>query len=259
VTEPEDAAAPDAVTFLGHSALHVRLDSVRVLTDPLLRNRLLFLRRRLPPADLRFEHVDVVLISHLHRDHFDPPSLAGLSRQTRFVVPQGAGSTVKSAGFTEIEELRTGQRTSVGGVAIEAIEARHSGFRPPFGPRAQAAGFLIEGSSSVYFAGDTALYDEMAGLEGRVDLALLPVWGWGPNLRGGHMHPEQAAQALRLIHPRAAIPIHWGAYYPAGLWWYRPHLLHEPPREFAEHARRLAPAVRVHVIQPGQQKLLRDL
>ena len=49
---------------------------------------------------------------------------------------------------------------------------------------AQAAlGFLIEGPVRTYFAGDTDLSPAMAELAGRVDVAALPVWGWGRRFR----------------------------------------------------------------------------
>ena len=90
-------------------------------------------------------------------------------------------------------------------------------FRPPFGPKAEAVGYVFEqGSESVYFAGDTDMFPAMAELAG-VDLALLPVWGWGPRLGPGHMDPERAADALGVIRPRATVPIHWGTLWPVGM------------------------------------------
>ena len=76
----------------------------------------------------------------------------------------------------------------------------------------QALGYVVRGpSGSVYFAGDTGVFDGMSEF-GPVDVALLPVSGWGPRLPAGHMGPEEAAEAVGLIHPRVAIPIHWGTY-----------------------------------------------
>ena len=114
----------------------------------------------------------------------------------------------------------------LGGVQVDAVEALHSGFRPPLGPTAPAIGFVIRGTRSVYFAGDTDMFPGMADL-GPIDLALIPVWGWGPTLgRGLHLDPLRAAEALRLIRPRAAVPIHWGTYWPHAMgrvfpdgWW----------------------------------------
>ena len=83
------------------------------------------------------------------------------------------------------------------------------------------------------------------------DVSLLPVWGWGPNLRGEHMDPEQAAGCLPTIGTDVAIPIHYGTFWPRGMGWVRQRVFHEPGREFAEHARTLAPSVEVRVLEVG--------
>src|SRR5262249_14365509 len=106
------------------------------------------------------------------------------------------------------------------------------------------------GGACVYFAGDTDLFPEMSEL-GSVDLALLPVWGWGPFVGAGHLDPERAARALEMIRPRLSVPIHWGTLYPAGLNRLLPRFLTEPPLEFARLARRYAPDVRVEILAPG--------
>lgn len=70
----------------------------------------------------------------------------------------------------------------------------------------------------IYFAGDTDLFPAMADWAGLFDVALLPVWGWGPTLGEGHMDPKhRAAEACRLIQPQLAIPIHWGTLYPMAM------------------------------------------
>ena len=84
----------------------------------------------------------------------------------------------------------------------------------------------------------------MADLGEPIDLALIPVWGWGPTLgRGLHLDPHKAADALRLIRPRAAVPIHWGTYWPHALGRVLAERLVEPPAAFVEYAAELAPDV----------------
>jgi L-ascorbate metabolism protein UlaG (beta-lactamase superfamily) len=118
---------------------------------------------------------------------------------------------------------------------------------------------LIDGSYEIYFAGDTDLFPEMADIGLELDLAFLPVWGWGPNLGKGHMDPFRAAQALEHLRPEVAIPIHWGTYSPVGLELLRPKFLTRPPLDFAEHAARLSPRVAVHILQPGQSIFLSEI
>ena len=102
----------------------------------------------------------------------------------------------------------------------------------------------------VYFAGDTDLFDGMAEIGARgVDVALLPIWGWGPRLPPGHLDPQRAAQATRLLAPRVVIPIHWGTYLRAGM---RRGDLEAPARAFAEAVARTAPSCEVVVLRPGE-------
>ncbi|HEY1285358.1 MAG TPA: MBL fold metallo-hydrolase [Solirubrobacterales bacterium] len=244
---------PARVTYVGHATVLIELDRVRILTDPVLRERIGPLRRRgAPPASTVAEDLDAVLISHLHHDHADLPSLRRLDRGVRAFVPSGAAGLLRRQGFTDVAELEAGDSVAVGGVRVSAVEARHAGGHR-LGARATAAlGFLVAGSQSVYFAGDTDLFDGMERLGDRLDLALLPVWGWGPNLGPGHLDPERAAKGAAALSPRIAVPIHWGTLYPLGLSRLAPGRLTEPPREFARWAERLSPQVEVRVLAPGE-------
>ena len=240
------------VTWIGHATALIELDGVRLLTDPLLRNHLGHLRRHGPAPDPEaLRHVDAVLISHLHFDHLDVPSLRRLPRGVRMLVPRGAGGFLRRQGFPGAEELAPGDRADVGGVAVAAVPAVHDRRRRPYagGPEADAIGFVAGGR--VYFAGDTDLFDAMAELRG-TDVALIPVWGWGPSLGAGHLDPAAAARAAALLRPRVAIPIHWGTFYPRGLARYKADRLRDPPHEFAAAVAEVAPGVDVQVLTPGQ-------
>jgi L-ascorbate metabolism protein UlaG (beta-lactamase superfamily) len=247
---------PGQITWIGHATVLIELDGVRLLTDPLLRNHLGHLRRHGPapdPAALR--DIDAVLISHLHFDHLDVPSLRRLSRDVRLLVPRGAGGFLRRQGFPHAEELAAGDVAHVRGVAIAAVPAVHDRRRRPYagGPAADAIGFVV--GARVYFAGDTDLFEAMAELRG-TEVALIPVWGWGPSLGEGHLDPPAAARAAALMRPRLAIPIHWGTFYPRGLARYRAHRLADPPHEFAAEVAQLAPDVGVRVLTPGESLAL---
>jgi L-ascorbate metabolism protein UlaG (beta-lactamase superfamily) len=247
------------IDFIGHATLLIELDGVRVLTDPATRARIGPLRRVVPvPDPHRLIDLDLIVVSHLHWDHLDLPSLRDRGTTTPIVVPVGAGSWLRSQGFDDVRELPVGARVEVGSIVVEAMPARHSGRRPPNGPSAATIGFVLRGSRSIYFAGDTDLFDEMAGLASpRLDVALLPVWGWGPTLgRGQHLDPASAAEAVRRIRPRTAVPIHWGTYWPVAMGRVLPARLTEPPAAFAEHVRELAPDVRVLLTEVGERVAL---
>jgi L-ascorbate metabolism protein UlaG (beta-lactamase superfamily) len=249
---------PDSLTFVGHSTVLVELGGARVLTDPVLRDRVLHIRRHAPmPAPGISEQIDAVLLSHLHHDHLDLPSLRRLGPGVRIVVPRGAGEWLGKAGFTSVEEIAPGETTSVGGVEVAAVQADHKGHRWPLvGPRSEPVGYVLRGRESVYFAGDTDLFAGMHDLAGTIDVALLPVWGWGTSLGSGHLDPRRAAEAAARIRPKRAVPIHWGTLFPIGRERTHGHLLHDPPREFAAHAAELAPAVEVALLEPGESLAL---
>jgi L-ascorbate metabolism protein UlaG (beta-lactamase superfamily) len=243
--------------FFGHSTVEISLSGVTLLTDPVLRGRIAHLRHHQPHTTELYQNPDAVLISHLHQDHLDLPSLSRLGTNCRLIVPRGAGVFLRRHRFTNVEELTIGDETTVGAVPVRAIEAKHSGFRPPFGPTADCIGFLVGQAPRVYFAGDTDLFDGMSGL-GPVRLALLPVWGWGPTVGKGHLIPSTAAEALTLIRPSIAVPIHWGALFPIGLGRWRQRFLSAPPLDFAAEASRIAPDVDVRILAPGQLLELAD-
>jgi L-ascorbate metabolism protein UlaG (beta-lactamase superfamily) len=236
-----------AVDFIGHSSVVIEMDGIRLLTDPVTRARVGPLRRVEPVPDReRLRSIDAVLISHLHWDHLDVPSLRSIGRDVPVIVPIGAGAWLRAAGFEDVREIAVEETVDIGDVAVRAVPAVHSGFRPPLGPTAPPLGYVVRGRHTVYFAGDTALFEGMATLGEPIDLALIPVWGWGPTLgRGLHLDPLSAAQALRMISPRAALPIHWGTYWPHALGRVFPERLVEPPAAFVEHAAELAPDVQM--------------
>jgi L-ascorbate metabolism protein UlaG (beta-lactamase superfamily) len=241
----------DRVTYVGHATVLLELEGTRLLTDPVLRSWVGPLHRQgAPPAPGAAEDIDAVLISHLHQDHADLPSLRKFRRDVPMLVPPGAGTFFERQGFVAVSELTAGESRQVKGITVTATDATHPVTRRSV-PKTEAIGFLAGGARRIYFAGDTDLFDGMSALRGGLDLALLPIWGWGPNLGAGHLNPERAARAAALLEPRIAVPIHWGTLYPVGLARLRPRPLHLPPREFEAQMRERAPQVEVRVLAPG--------
>jgi L-ascorbate metabolism protein UlaG (beta-lactamase superfamily) len=252
VTAPRAAGVGDRIVFLGHATVLIELDGVRLLSDPALRSRMAHLRRRSAAVDASATaNLDAVLISHLHHDHLDLASLRLVGRDTPLLVPAGAAAWLRRRRFSSVRELAVGEAANVGSLEVQAVEARHDGRRAG-GPRAQAVGFVVRARRTVYFAGDTECFSGMQELAPRLDVALLPVAGWGPTLGPGHMDPLQAARAAALLAPRVAIPIHWGTFSPVGVGRRHASMLRDPPRLFAEHVAGLAPGIDVRILQPGQ-------
>ena len=224
---------PIEIDWLGHATVLVE-DRATILTDPLLTATLMHLHRRGGPVpERRTRRVDAVVISHLHMDHLHLPSLAMLEAGTPVLIPRG-GSRLLRRSHLEVVEVVAGDVVPVGGASVTVVPAVHDGRRWPWSPiRGEAVGFVVRGNGTTYFAGDTSLFGGMEDVADSLDVALLPVGGWGPSLRGHHMNPEDAAMSLRLLHPTVAVPIHYGTFWPRGLSWVRNHLFHEPGRAFA--------------------------
>lgn len=240
------------IEYVGHATVVVDLDGVRLLTDPLLRNRVAHLRRVAPVDAKSRRGVDAVLISHAHYDHLDIPSLEKLGKSLPIVVPRGLAGLLRKRRFEAVVEVEVGETFRIGDLEVRAVPAEHEGSRGPFGASAKALGYVITGSRSVYFAGDTDLFEGMGELA-PVDVALIPIWGWGPGLGAGHLDPKRAAKAVALLRPELVVPIHWGTYFPIHLGLRgAPGFIDLPPAEFIAAVRETAPDVTVRVLRPGQ-------
>jgi L-ascorbate metabolism protein UlaG (beta-lactamase superfamily) len=208
------------VRWLGHATVVLDLGGVRLLTDPLLRPHAGLLRRAGGAAPPRSAWADpaAVLVSHLHHDHAEIGSLTLLGRTPVLSAPANA-HWLGRHGVAGAHGLAEDTWWTVPGsaVRVRTVPAVH-GHRPmPHRPNA-AHGFLVDAPGArVWFAGDTAPYPQMRHLPdlagGPIDLALLPVGGWGPRLSGGHMDPVQAAEACAVVGARRAVPIHWGTLH----------------------------------------------
>jgi L-ascorbate metabolism protein UlaG (beta-lactamase superfamily) len=218
------------------------LDGVRLLTDPVLRHRVWHLRRRVPLDTAELAGIDAALLSHVHFDHLDLPSLRMLGNDVTIVVPVGSRRLLR--GFSDVREVDVGDEVGLGEVTVRAVPAVHQSARLTL--RTPSLGYVVSGSRRVYFAGDTDLFEGMASLAGSLDVALLPVAGWGSKVGPGHLDPVRAAEAVRLVRPRIAVPIHWGTLSP-----FRRSTSAEPPEAFRRRAAELAPEVDVRILQPG--------
>jgi len=241
------------ITYLGHASLLVEMDGMRLLTDPVFRQRIYHLRRTSPcPDPIPYRDVDAVLISHLHYDHLDIPTLKALGDAPLIYVPSGAGALLERQGICHYKEISLGETFNVRRVKIQAVPAYHTPNRRPLGLQADCLGFVLRGSGSIYFPGDTQIFPEMADFSDDLDLALLPVWGWGPDKGRLHMGPKEAAESLTLLRPRMAVPIHWGTYIPLGMAWLRLGFQYFPPLDFSMRAQQTAPEVAVRILSPGE-------
>jgi L-ascorbate metabolism protein UlaG (beta-lactamase superfamily) len=253
------------VRWLGHASVVLDLPAhdlsgvartVRVLTDPLLRRHAGLLRRRgAAPRREDWSGADVALVSHLHHDHAELGSLELLEGVPVLSAPANA-HWLRSHGVLGIG-VPEGVAWTVPGTDVRVVPvAAVHGDRPmPHRPNAAVGFVLVAGDLRVWFAGDTAPHPGMARIReiagGTIDLALVPVGGWGPRLSGGHMDPAQAARVVATVGARWAVPVHWGTLH-------APVSRHLPPGwmdaagpAFAAAVARQAHPSRVHVLAPG--------
>lgn len=207
-------------TWLGHSTVLLDLGGVRIVTDPLLRPRLGGLsRRRDLPVHRHVDEVDVVLLSHLHHDHADLPSLRRLGHVP--VVTDPANTAWVGRQGLQVAEASHREWGAVGpGVEVLLVRADHQARPMPHRPNG-ATGMLVRGAGVVvWFAGDTSLHPDMELLPrlagAPIDLALLPIGGWGPRLSAGHMGPSEAAEAAARVDALHVLGIHYGTLHPRG-------------------------------------------
>ena len=237
------------VTYVGHATVELESGGTRLLTDPVLRPRVLHLRRIAPLPPLgHLLRPDAVLISHAHFDHLDLPSLRLLG-QCVVVAPRGCGRLLERAGMREVMEVGPGERLRIGTVEVSTERLDHDGRRHPLSRARETLAFVVDGTQRAFFAGDTGLFGGMSALADGIDVALLPVWGWGPRLGRGHMGPAQAARAASLLAPRIAIPIHWGTLASPRVPWLGDPAW--PAKAFVDQVAATAAGVDVRVVPPG--------
>ncbi|MFQ6110590.1 MAG: MBL fold metallo-hydrolase [Nitrospinota bacterium] len=180
---------------LGHDTIKVKGEQV-VYVDPYV----------LPDDP---EKADVVLITHDHFDHCDPDKVKQVSKEGTVVV---GSSTSQAKLGGDFRAIRPGESQTIKGVKVEAVKAYNtSKYRDPerkevfHPPSEENLGFVFTmGGVRLYHAGDTDYIPEMKELQ-NIDIALLPVSGTYV------MTPEEAVAAAQTIHPKVAIPMHYGA------------------------------------------------
>lgn len=139
------------------------------------------------------------------------------------VVPRGGGRLLARRGFRRVAEVEAGEEVRIGALRVRATHAEHGAAQLPFRPRVPALGYLIAGSRRVYFAGDTGIFGGMANIDRALDVALVPVGGWGPlapfwerfpSAVPGHLDPRRRGTSAPAAATRRPDPL--GNLHPSG-------------------------------------------
>jgi len=243
------------ITWLGHASVVLDVDGARIVVDPLLGRHNGILRRRGPaPRRDQWQRPDAVLVSHLHHDHAELSSLRLLPAPILTAPANAAFLRKKGLSATGLGD----EWYDVPGtpVQVRLTRADH-GHRPmPHRPNAANGHLVRTPQHLIWLAGDTAFYDDMAAIPdlagGPIDLAVVPIGGWGPRLSGGHLGPVTASDACRTVGAAAAMPYHWGTLHFPGAAQAPRGWMDAPGEAFAEALPEHAPGCRSLVLTPGQ-------
>ena len=245
----------NAAVFIGHSTVLVRLDEQNFLTDPFYLKRLFILKRHKPPGVslLDLPPLNFILISHGHLDHMDLKTLNLFPRNLPVVLPDKLQGYLNNLGFRDVRPLSWGERTWIGSLGISALPVKHFPGRSLCETQSIPQSYLVQGTRTIYFGGDSGLTREFRqiGTNYSIDLAFLPIGHYRPaSFRSVHMSPEDALEAMEMLRAKRMVPIHWGAF--------RLSLepVEEPARRFLHllEERRINP--KAILLQPGEKILI---
>jgi L-ascorbate metabolism protein UlaG (beta-lactamase superfamily) len=216
-------AASDALTWVGHASFLVQLGGSSALIDPVMSPALvggLIPRNVAPGLDWQaLPRIDLVLVTHNHRDHMDAPTLRQLGPDPVYVVPQGLGRWFVRAGLRRVLEMAWWQRERIAGMEITFVPAEHWSRRGLLDTNESWwGGYVIErGGLRVYHSGDTAWFDGFALMRekcGAIDAAMLPIGAYAPRwfMQPQHMDPFDAVRAFAALGARRFVAMHWGTF-----------------------------------------------
>jgi L-ascorbate metabolism protein UlaG (beta-lactamase superfamily) len=213
------------IANLGHATLLMNYFGVRVLTDPSLFTRVglafdsLFSigPKRVTPPPLKpqdLQQLDVILITHAHMDHLDIPSLKAMPKSAVVIACDKCSQLVTPLGFSDVRELKWGEQTTVKGLTVRAMGARHWGKRwPPLGGDYGFNSYVIEKDGKRMLlacdSADTEIFGELAS--NPPDIAAFSIGAYDPWI-WNHANPEQVWSMFEQTHAHWLVPIHWGTF-----------------------------------------------
>jgi L-ascorbate metabolism protein UlaG (beta-lactamase superfamily) len=189
------AKTPTTLTFYGQSTFVLTHGETRLIIDPWLTGN--------PWKVANADDIDVqyILVSHAHGDHIGDAASIAKRTGAKLISTSEITRMLGGQGVTNVHPMSIGGKWNFEFGWVKVTNAVHgSGVAG-----GQAAGFVINFFGQViYFAGDTALFSDMAYIgKANLDYALLPI---GDNYTMG---PEDATEAVGLLKPKKVIPIHY--------------------------------------------------
>ncbi len=213
------ASGDPVAVWIGHATWALRLGGKLIVTDPIWSPKISGVVPRLVPPGVALDAmppVDIVLVTHDHRDHMDAPTLAKLGDAPLYIVPVGNAKRIHHPNVVELDWWQTHE---VDGVAITLVPARHWSMREPWNKNQTLwGGYVIRGAQgTAYHSGDTAFGDHFAEIGqrvGTIDWAMLPIGGYSPRwfMEPQHVDPIEAARGFELLGAKHLLAMHWGTF-----------------------------------------------
>ncbi len=206
--------------FIGHSTVLIEVNGTRFITDPIVSNRALVVRRK-RPAGYQMDDlsgIDFVLLSHAHWDHLDRSTLRKIARRSHasVICPKGHLSLLHNLGFRHVFELGKTDILKKGEFTVSLTPVNHRGKRWLERYRSSAGLFVKSPAHSFWFAGDTGYRNDfISGMQGNhPDVALIPIGAYEPRewFHMMHMDPRDGLQTFLDVQAKYMLPIHWGAF-----------------------------------------------
>lgn len=213
----------DTLTWIGHSSFLLQLGGLNMLIDPVMSSSLGGVVPRNVAPGLSWsalpKKIDVVMITHNHRDHMDVPTLKKLGPHPLYLVPHGMRHWFLKNGFPQVQELEWWQQTQVGNAIMTFVPAQHWSRRGLMDMNTSWwGGFVMEHDGfHLYHAGDTAWFDGFRDIGrrcGPIDVAMLPIGAYAPRwfMRHQHMDPDDALKAFVALEAKLFVAMHWGTF-----------------------------------------------
>ncbi len=215
------------VTWLGHSTTLLQMQGMNILFDPVLSmisSPVSFVGSErfsdLPITAEELPYIDLVIVTHDHYDHLDYPTIKKIDGKVgKYIVPLGVENHLERWGVSEekIAAVAWWEEVETDGPTVVCTPSRHYSGRKMIDQNDTlwASWVLKNERYQIFESGDTGFGDQFGEIYekfGEFDLALMDCAQYSTRWHDVHMFPEEAVTACGILHAKAAIPIHWGAF-----------------------------------------------